>query len=148
MQTEREDGEKSSGSVISVDESVSRKSRRNDMRSISHSHQTPHESEDLVHLREHLERRARQAILGENSAQRKLYSTEYDMEINNLERRNSEFALCGSQRELESQRLQVQQASQWNIMFNEKELICVPSRSERIVFIKRATQEVVNKLKN
>ena len=108
MQTEREDGEKSSGSVISVDESASRKSRRNDVRSISHSHQTPHESEDLVHLREHLERRARQAILGENSAQRKLYSTEYDMEINNLERRNSEFALYESQRELESQRLQLQ----------------------------------------
>ena len=55
-------------------------------------------------LRELLERRARQAIMGENSAQRKLHSTEYDLEIKDLERRNSEYALIESQRELESQR--------------------------------------------
>ena len=34
------------------------------------------------------------------------------------------------------------------IMLNEKELTCVASWSERIVFIKRATQEVAKKLKN
>ena len=55
-------------------------------------------------LREHLERRARQAIIGENSIQRKLYLNEYKMEIQNLKRRNSEDALTESQRELESRR--------------------------------------------
>ena len=64
-------------------------------------------------LREHLERRAQKAFLGENSVQRKLYSTEYDMEIQNLERRNSEYALFESQRELESQRLQLLEDNQW-----------------------------------
>ena len=34
------------------------------------------------------------------------YSTEYNMEIQNSERRNSEYALLESQRELESQRQQ------------------------------------------
>ena len=34
------------------------------------------------------------------------------------------------------------------IMLKEKEFICVASWSERIVFIKRATQEVAQKLKN
>ena len=54
-------------------------------------------------LREHLDGRAQQAILGENFVPRKLYSTEYNIEIQNLERRNSEYALIESQRELESQ---------------------------------------------
>ena len=35
------------------------------------------------------------------------------MEIKDLERRNSEYALIESQRELESQRVQLRQASQW-----------------------------------
>ena len=43
-------------------------------------------------LREHLKRRARQAILGEISAQMKTNSTEYNIEIQNMERRNSEYA--------------------------------------------------------
>ena len=44
---------------------------------------------------------------------RKLYSTEYDTEIKDLEGRNSEYASIESQHELESQRLQLRQASQW-----------------------------------
>ena len=57
---------------------MSRRSRRNSMR--SHSLQTHRKSySDERDLREHLERRAQQAVLGENSAQRKLYLTEYDM---------------------------------------------------------------------
>ena len=104
---EREERQ-NSGSVISADESISRKSRRNvtdDARSkISHSRLIQHEfSSDERDLREHLERRVRQAIIGENSAQRKLYSTENDIE----------YVLCESQRELESQRRQLRQASQW-----------------------------------
>ena len=42
-----------------------------------------------------------------------LNSTEYNMEIQNLERRNSECALIESQRELQSQRLQLLEANQW-----------------------------------
>ena len=48
--------------------------------------------------------RAQQAILGETSDQRRLYLTEYNMEIQNLERRNSEYASFESQRELEPPR--------------------------------------------
>ena len=65
-QREREERE---GSVISVAESMSRKSRRNSTR--SHSLQTHREFySDERDLREPLERRAQQAILEENSAQR------------------------------------------------------------------------------
>ena len=35
------------------------------------------------------------------------------MEIHNLKRRNSEYELIESQRELESQRLQLLEANQW-----------------------------------
>ena len=88
-QREREERE---GSVISVAESMSGKSRRNSTG--SNSLQTHIEfSSDERDPREHLERRAQQAILGEDSVQRKLYSTEYNMEIRDLERRNSEYAL-------------------------------------------------------
>ena len=65
-QREREERE---GSVISVAESMSRKSRRNSTG--SHSLQTHREFfSDERDLREDLERRAQQAVLGENSAQR------------------------------------------------------------------------------
>ena len=67
-------------------------------------------------LREHLERIARQA--GENSAQI-LYLNEYKMEIQNLKRRNSECALIESQRELESQRRQLQETNQGKLNVRE-----------------------------
>ena len=108
-QREREERE---GSVISVGESMSRKSRQNSTRSKSHQIQKELHSDERD-LREHLERRAQQAILGENSVKRKLYSTECKMEIQNMERRNSEYALIESQREFESQRLQLSEANQW-----------------------------------
>ena len=105
---EREERE---GSVISVAESMSKKSRRNSFK--SHSLQTHREFySDERDLREDLERRAQQAVLGENSAQRKFFLTEYDLEIQNLERRNSEYALIESRRELESQRRQLLEANQ------------------------------------
>ena len=108
-QREREEKE---GSVISVAESMSRKCRRNSTR--SNSPRTHRELySDERDLREDLERRAQQAILGGNSARRELYSTEYNVEIRNLERRNSEYALFVSQRKLESQRLQLLEANQW-----------------------------------
>ena len=108
-QREREERE---GSVISVAESMSKKSRRNSIG--SHSLQTHREFySDGRDLREDLERRAQQAVLGEKSAQRKLDLTEYNLEIQNLGRRNSEYALIESRRELESQRRQLLEASQW-----------------------------------
>ena len=62
-QREREERE---GSVISVVKSMSKKNRRNSSR--SHSLQTCREFYSVERdLREHLERRAAQAILGENS---------------------------------------------------------------------------------
>ena len=64
---EREERE---GSVISVAESMSKKGQRNSIG--SHSLQTHREFySDERDLREHLERRAQQAVLGENSVQRK-----------------------------------------------------------------------------
>ena len=88
------------GSVISVAESMSQKSRRNSIR--SHSLQTHRDfySDERDH-REDLERRAQQAVLGEQAAERKFHLTEDDLEIQNLERRNSEYALIESRRELD-----------------------------------------------
>ena len=100
------------GSVISVVKSMSKKNRRNSVR--SHSLQTLRKFfSDGWHLRENLQRRAQQAVLGENSDQRRLYLTQYNMEIQNLERRNSEHARFESQRELESQRRHFLKANQW-----------------------------------
>ena len=100
------------GSVISVAESMSRKSRQNSTR--GHSLQSRKEFySDERDLGEHLQRRAQQAVHGKTSAQRKLHLTQYDMEIQILERRNSEYALFESQRELESQRQQLLEASEW-----------------------------------
>ena len=79
--------EEREGSVISVAESISKKSRRNSIG--SHSLQTHREFySDERDLREDLERRAQQAVLGEISAQRKLYLTKYDLQFQNSERRN------------------------------------------------------------
>ena len=79
---EREERQKS-GSVFSVDESISRKTRRHSDDAgikISHSRLTQQEIfSDERDLRDHHERRLQQAIFGENSAQRKLYSTENDV---------------------------------------------------------------------
>ena len=89
-----------------------KKSRRNSIRSLSL--QTHREYYiDERDLRKHLERIAQQAVLGENSAQRKSNLTEYDLEIQNLERRNSENVLIESRRELESQRRQLLESNQW-----------------------------------
>ena len=60
------------GSVISVAESLSRKSRRNSAG--SHSLQTHREFYSGERdLRGHLERRAQQTVLGKNSVQRKIF---------------------------------------------------------------------------
>ena len=68
--------------MISVAESMSKKSQRNGIGVSLKSHRESYSDERV--LPEHLERRARQAVLGEHSVQRKFYSTAYDMEIPNF----------------------------------------------------------------
>ena len=68
-QREREEGE---GSVISVGELMSKKSRRNSIRSYSHQTHRKFYSDERD-LREHLQRRAQQAIIGKKSVQRKFF---------------------------------------------------------------------------
>ena len=124
---------------------MSRKSRRNSIR--SYSRQTHREfCSDGRDLREHLERRAQQAIIGENSIQRKLYLNEYKMEIQNLKRSKSEYALIESQRELQSQRQQLLEADQSKL--NVRAFIRVANWRWRTIFIKKAMQEVAEKWKN
>ena len=91
-QRERErEREESEGSVISVAESMSRKSRRNSIR--SHSLQTHRDFySDERDLREDLERRAQQAVLGKNSAQRKLHLTE--VRLGDPELGAKKFRMC------------------------------------------------------
>ena len=80
-QREREERE---GSVINVAESMSRRNS-----TLSHSLQIHREfyseERDLRDVNEELNKR----VLGTNSVHRKSYSTECNMEIQNLERRNS-----------------------------------------------------------
>ena len=75
--SEREERE---GSVISAAESLSKKSRLNSIG--RHSLQTHRKFySDERDLRKDLERRAQQAVLGENSSQRKLSLTKYDLQM-------------------------------------------------------------------
>ena len=90
--------------------------------------------------------RAQQAVVGENSDQRRWYLTEYNMAIQNLKRRISQHALFESQRELESQRQQLLEANQSEL--NEREYICVADWGWRFIFIKNAMQVVAEKWKN
>ena len=52
-------------------------------------------------------------VRGEKLAQQRLYEAEADVEVKRWEKRNSDIALDETHEELESQRLQVQQANQW-----------------------------------
>ena len=63
--------------------------------------------------KQYLERKANFAVRGGNAAQKTLSEAESDMEIKDREKRSSEIALYESQRQLESQRLQLHQAEQW-----------------------------------
>ena len=70
-------------------------------------------SVERQNLQNFFERQVELAARGENAAKRRLTEAETDTEIKDWERRNSEFALHESRRELESERFQLQQASQW-----------------------------------
>ena len=144
-QREREETE---DSVISVAEPMSMKSLHNSIK----SHSLPTHGaffSDERDLREDLERRAQQAVLGENSAQRKLYLTLCDLEIQNWDRRNSECALIESRRELESQKDDdFWKSINGQIKLSVREYMCVVNWRWRTVFTGNATQEVAKKLKN
>ena len=106
--TEREERE---DSVISVAESMSKKSRRNSIRKtlfrLTENSILMNEISEKIRNEE-----LNKPFLVKKTAQRKLYLTEYDLEIHNLERRNSEYALIESRRELESQGRQLLEANQ------------------------------------
>ena len=68
---------------------------------------------DRQNLHKFLERKAELAVRGEESAQKIVPEAEAEMEIRIWEKRNSDNALCETHQELESQRLQLQQANQW-----------------------------------
>ena len=66
------------------------------------------------------------------------------MEIQNIERRNSEYALFESQREPDSQRHKLLDANQ--SMLNVREYIWVVNGWWRLIVIKKAMQDVAAKL--
>ena len=90
-------------------------------------------------LREHLQRRARQVIIGETSIQRKLFLNEYNMETKNFKRRNSEYALIESHLKDNNYWKPIRSSST-----RERDDICVADWRWRIIFIKTAMQEVEN----
>ena len=136
------------GSVISIDESVSRKSRRNianGARSkISHSHQTQHEFSSENTLNGEHDKLSKVKIqLRENCI---LLSMMWRSKIYREASQNMHYMSLG--KSLNPRVNNCDKQFDGQIMLNEKELTCVASWSERIVFIKRATQEVAKKLKN
>ena len=98
-------------------------------------------------LREHLQRRAQQAVIGEIQIREDYtwLSTAWRSRI--WREKNWEDAFTESQLELESQRRQLLKANQGQIKLNEREYTCVADWRWRIIFIKDAPQEVVEKLK-
>ena len=89
--------------VASIEESVSREKRDRYLN-------VAQTLKDRQHLQNFLEQKAELAVRGDNAAQKRLSEAEADMEIRNWEKRNSDIALHESHQELESQRLQIQQA--------------------------------------
>ena len=64
-------------------------------------------------LHVYLEQKAELAVHGECSAQRRLSEAEADMDVREWEKRSSDSALYEANRELESQRLELNQANRW-----------------------------------
>ena len=68
---------------------------------------------DTQHLHVYLEQQAELPLRGEYAAQKRLSEAEADMEVRNREQKSSGMALCETNRELESQRLELYQANRW-----------------------------------
>ena len=90
---------------ISVEETFPKGKTDRDLESV----QTPSERQNL-HV--YLEQRADLAVREECAALRRLSEAEADMEIKNWEERFSAVALCQTNRDVESQRLELYQANQ------------------------------------
>ena len=71
------------------------------------------------------EQKTELVVQGESAAPIRLSKAEGDMDIGNWEQRNADIALCEFNRELESQRLELYQANQWQVRLKEKRSICV-----------------------
>ena len=68
---------------------------------------------EVKNLHEYLEKKAERALLCESTAQKRLSEAEVEVDRKSWERRNSDVALYETNRELESQRLELYQADQW-----------------------------------
>ena len=64
-------------------------------------------------LHVYLEQQAELAVQRECAAQRRLSKGKADMDLRKKQQRNSDIALYETNRELESQRLELYQANQW-----------------------------------
>ena len=73
-------------------------------------------------LHDYLEQKAELAVQGECAAQRRFSEAEADMDIRNWEQRNSDIAPYETNRELESQRLELYQANQQADQAQDKRL--------------------------
>ena len=93
-------------SNASVEGTLSRGERDRDLESV----QTLIKRRNL-HV--YLEQKAVLAVQRECAAQRRQSEAETDMDIRNWEQRNSDIAICKTNRELESQRLELYQVNQW-----------------------------------
>ena len=60
-----------------------------------------------------MEQKAESAVLGENTAQKRLSEVEADVEVRRWEQKSWDMALFETNRELESHRLELHQANQW-----------------------------------
>ena len=143
--TERKRERKDKVFVISAAESMSMKSRRNNTK--SHSLRT-HRGfySDERDLREHLERRDQQDFQGENSVQRKWQSTKYDMEVQNLERRNSEYAFSSHSVSLNLKDYNCWKPINGQIKPSVREYTCVVNWRWRAVFCKGMLREKLTRI--
>ena len=87
-------------------------------------------------------------VQAENSVQRKLHVNENKMEIQNLKRRSSEYAIFESHVSLNLKDDNYWKPINGQIKLSVREYSCVANWRWRIIFIKKATQEVAKKLKN
>ena len=112
------------GSVISATESMSKINRQNSTG--CHSLRTHRDSMLMNDISENtLNEEVNRIFLVKIQFREIFFSTEWNMEIQNLERRNSGYALFESQRELESQRRQMLEANQWADQAQRQRIQCV-----------------------
>ena len=94
-----------------------------------------------------LKRKAELAVQGECAAQKGLSEAEADVNIRNWEQRNSDIAFYETNRELESQRLELYQANQWADQAQRENInLCGEVEMQNRFF--QVAQEIANKLRD